>query len=290
MNILVTGSNGQLGNEIKVISKEYKNHTYIFTDIEDLNLTEIDLVSSFIESNNIDLIINCAAYTSVDKAETETELAEKINVTALGNLAKICSSKKIKIIHISTDYVFDGTNYRPYKEAEITSPNSVYGKTKLAGEKILKDSDTESIILRTSWLYSSFGNNFVKTIIRLSKEREKLNVVNDQIGTPTYAYDLANSIFSIIQRFTKTGEFKKEIYHFSNEGVCSWYDFAAEIIELTNCKCKVKPIGTHKFPTPAKRPYYSVLNKDKIKKEFNIEIPYWKTSLKKCIHKLESQS
>lgn len=289
MNILITGANGQLGNEIRGISKNNKEHNYIFTDIKELDLTNSLGINRFFESNAVDLIINCAAYTSVDKAEAEMELAETINVTALKKMAEICSVKKIKIIHISTDYVFDGTNYKPYKENEITSPNSVYGQTKLAGEAILKSQDVDAIIIRTSWLYSSYGSNFVKTIIRLSKERSELNVVTDQIGTPTYAYDLAFAIFEIIENYVKTGAFNKEIYHFSNEGVCSWYDFASEIVDLTNCKCKIKPIGTHKFPTPAKRPYYSVLNKEKIKKTFKIEIPYWKTSLKKCIDKLNDE-
>jgi len=288
MNILVTGSNGQLGNEIKVISENYAGFNFIFTDIQELDLTSSTKVETFFNQHSIDLIINCAAYTSVDLAETEKALAELINVEAVHLLAKMSVAKNIKMLHISTDYVFDGTHYRPYKEDEMTSPNSVYGRTKLQGEQVLKASGADYVIIRTSWLYSAFGNNFVKTIIRLSKEREELNVVADQIGTPTYAADLAEVILKIVENFDKTGAFKKNIYHYSNQGVCSWYDFAAEIVELSKNNCKINAIETHRYPTPAKRPFFSVLCKDKIKKTFDIEIPYWRNSLKKCILLLET--
>jgi len=211
MNILVTGSNGQLGNEIKVISENYAGFNFIFTDIQELDLTSSTKVETFFNQHSIDLIINCAAYTSVDLAETEKALAELINVEAVHLLAKMSVAKNIKMLHISTDYVFDGTHYRPYKEDEMTSPNSVYGRTKLQGEQVLKASGADYVIIRTSWLYSAFGNNFVKTIIRLSKEREELNVVADQIGTPTYAADLAEVILKIVENFDKTGAFKKNI-------------------------------------------------------------------------------
>ncbi len=288
MNILVTGANGQLGSEIKAISKKYTGFHFIFTDIQELDLTSSSKVEAFFDLNPIDLIINCAAYTSVDLAETERELAELINVDAVRLLAKVAVEKNIKMLHISTDYVFDGTHYRPYKEDEMTSPNSIYGRTKLQGEHVLKNSGADYIIIRTSWLYSAFGNNFVKTIIRLSKEREDLNVVADQIGTPTYAADLAEVILKIAQNYYNTGIFKKDIYHYSNQGVCSWYDFATEIVELSKNNCKINAIETHRYPTPAKRPFFSVLCKDKIKKTFDIEIPYWKNSLKKCILLLET--
>jgi dTDP-4-dehydrorhamnose reductase len=283
MNILVTGANGQLGSEIKLISKKYTEFNFIFTDIHELDLTSSSKIEAFFSENSIDLIINCAAYTSVDLAETEKELAELINVEAIRFLANIATTKKIKVIHISTDYVFDGTHYRPYKEDEMTSPNSVYGRTKLQGEQALKNSGADYIIIRTSWLYSAFGNNFVKTILRLSSERNDLNVVADQIGTPTYAADLAEVLLKIASNYNKTGVFKKDIYHYSNQGVCSWYDFATEIVELSNNNCKINAIETHRYPTPAKRPFFSVLCKDKIKKTFDIEIPHWKSSLKKCI-------
>lgn len=290
MNILVTGAKGQLGSEIKVLSKDFSCHTYFFTDIEELDLTNYQAVNTFFNQNKINLIVNCAAYTSVDLAETESDLAQLINVKAIEILADKAIEKNIKIIHISTDYVFDGTHYRPYKEDEITSPNSVYGKTKLDGENILKNKSVDSIIIRTSWLYSSFGNNFVKTIIRLSKEREELNVVGDQIGTPTYAADLSETIMKIIENYRLTGIFEKEIYHFSNQGVCSWYDFATEITQMIKSNCKINSIETQKYPTPAQRPHFSVLCKEKIKKTFGLEIPYWKKSLQKCIEMIENNN
>ena len=282
MNILVSGAKGQLGSEIYKISKNYPNHTFFFTDIDELDLTKQERLSDFFNLNKIEIVINCAAYTSVDKAEKEKELAKLINVDAVKNLVIECEKHNAKLIHISTDYVFDGTHYKPYSENALTSPNSVYGKTKLDGEHVINKSDVEAIVIRTSWLYSSIGNNFVKTILRLAKERKELKIVSDQIGTPTYAADLADTILKIIE-YNENNTFISGTYHYSNEGVCSWYDFAVEIANYAFLDCKITPIGTDSFPTPAKRPPFSVLNKDKIKKTFQIEIPHWRASLKKCI-------
>ena len=291
MNILVTGSNGQLGSEIRylVINNLISNiqsYKFFFTDKEELDITNKEQIKNFINQNNIDLIINCAAYTAVDKAEEEKELADLINHKAVKYLAEISKVKDIILIHISTDYVFDGKNYRPYKEDDKTNPQSVYGMTKLKGEEAFIKSQAKGIIIRTSWVYSSFGANFVKTMLRL-KDKKELNVVFDQVGTPTYARDLAKAILEIINRnFEKLKSFKAEIFHFSNEGVCSWYDFAKAIFEIKGIDIKVNPIETKDYPTPAKRPHYSVLNKSKIKKEFCLEIPYWRNSLKKCLKEI----
>lgn len=286
IEILVTGSNGQLGSELRNRVQLFDNAHVVFTDIEDLNITDMDSLVKFCGGKKFQYIINCAAYTAVDKAETETDLARKINVDAVRNLVNISNQLKAFLIHISTDYVFSGTNFVPYKEDNPISPNSVYGKTKADGEiEALKYQ--ESIVIRTSWLYSAYGNNFVKTIRRLAAEREKLTVIYDQIGTPTYAGDLAISIISIINYQQKNGK-RTGIYHFSNEGVCSWYDFACEITELTGGKAKIIPIETKDYPSPTQRPYYSVLNKSKIKTTFEIEIPHWKESLKVCLNKLEN--
>lgn len=290
MNILVTGANGQLGSEIRKISPNYAEYSFTFTDVNELDLSKPEQIGVFFKKNRPNLVINCAAYTSVDNAETEVELAEMINVKAVKHLAESCKQSGSKLIHVSTDYVFDGTHYRPYTEEEMTSPNSVYGKTKLEGEEALKRILPEAIIIRTSWLYSSFGNNFVKTILRLSQERNELNVVVDQIGSPTYAFDLATAIYAVIKNFEESGSFKSGIYHFSDEGVCSWYDFALKIVETANHNCKLIPVGTHKFPRPAQRPYYSVLSKAKIKETFQIEIPHWEASLKKCLKVLNEET
>lgn len=282
-NILVTGSNGQLGNELKELSSNYPYHFY-FTGKDDLDITNKKAIEEFIVKNNITAVINCAAYTAVDKAESEIDLADKINHQAVFYLASIAKEKKIKFIHISTDYVFDGTNYKPYLETDTTNPQSVYGSTKLEGEKALQLlNPSNSIIIRTSWVYSSFGNNFVKTMLRLGKERESLGVIFDQVGTPTYAKDLAKAILDIISQIDNE---QVEIYNYSNEGVCSWYDFAKAIMEEANLTCKVLPITTSQYPTPAKRPHYSLLNKAKIQNDFTIEIPYWKNSLRECLQKL----
>jgi len=282
--ILITGSNGQLGNEMRLISGSYSNrYDFIFTDVEELDITNIDDLNNFFSGTKIDFIVNCAAYTAVDKAEDDVELCYKINCFAVENLAKIARQLNIKIIHISTDYVFNGKNYLPYTETMPVNPVSVYGKSKLEGEQILQKICADSVIIRTSWLYSSFGNNFVKTMLRLGKERETLNVVFDQIGTPTYAADLAAAIMQIID-FEK---FIGGIYHFSNEGAVSWYDFTKAIHRIAGIStCKVLPIESKDYPVRTPRPFFSVLNKSKIKQTFKIEIPYWEDSLRVCIGKI----
>ncbi len=285
-DVLVTGCNGQLGSEIKILSSKYKKYNFVFIDIEELDLTDTNAVNIFFAKNKFDFIINCAAYTAVDKAEKESKIAESINAAAAKYLAQISAKYNSFLIHISTDYVFDGKNYKPYVETDTSNPTSVYGKTKLEGENNVITFAKKAIIIRTSWLYSEFGNNFVKTMLKYGKERDHLNVVFDQIGTPTYAKDLANAILEIIP---KTNSLKNiEIYHYSNEGAVSWYDFAKEIMKLSNIDCKINPIETKDYPLPTPRPFYSVLNKSKIKKYFNIEIPYWKDSLKICINNLIS--
>jgi len=279
-NILVTGANGQVGSEIRESSSSYP-YKFYFTDKKQLDITNLQDIRTYIIDNNIDTIINCAAYTAVDKAETEQELANKINHLSVKNLAILSNEFNIKLIHISTDYVFDGRNFKPYNEDDITNPNSVYGQTKLDGENAILDSNLkDSIIIRTSWVYSSFGNNFVKTMLRLGKEKEGLGIIFDQVGTPTYARDLVKTILDILPKIENK---KVEIYHYSNEGAISWYDFAKEIMKMAKLNCKINPIETYQYPTPASRPHYSILNKSKIKKDFNIIIPYWKDSLDNCI-------
>lgn len=280
INILVTGSNGQLGSEIKELSSQYP-YKFFFTDRNKLDISDPHTVTEFIESNNINTIINCAAYTAVDKAESDAKMADKINHLAVKHLAQISKEKNIKLIHISTDYVFDGKAHMPYCEDDQTNPNSVYGQTKLDGEKaMIEINPTNSIILRTSWVYSSVGNNFVKTMLRLGKEKEQLGVIFDQIGTPTYAKDLAQTILEILPKIKNK---KVEIYNYTNEGVLSWYDFAKEIMKMAKIDCKINPIETFQYPTPAQRPHYSLQNKSKIKKDFNITIPYWKDGLDECL-------
>ncbi|MBK2093302.1 dTDP-4-dehydrorhamnose reductase [Francisella philomiragia] len=289
MKILVTGSNGQLGSELKELvfnSKlEIQNYTFIFADSKLLDITDHQAVKKFIVDNDIKVIINCAAYTAVDKAETDIEMADKINHLAVANMAIVAKEHGIKLVHISTDYVFDGYSYRPYLEDDQTNPQGVYGSTKLAGEQAILDINPKnSIIIRTSWVYSYYGNNFVKTMLRLGRERDSLGVIYDQVGTPTYAKDLAKTILDIVPRIQNS---KLEIYNYSNEGVTSWYDFAKEIMSIVKLNCQINPIETVDYPTPAKRPHYSVLNKTKIKEDFNIEIPYWKDSIYRCLRKLE---
>jgi dTDP-4-dehydrorhamnose reductase len=286
-NILVTGSRGQLGSEIKELIKDSKE-SYFFHDYDTLDITDKEAIDSFIKENNIDTIINCAAYTAVDKAQEDKEAADKINHLAVRYLAQISKDNDIKLIHVSTDYVFDGKNYKPYTEDDKVNPQNVYGITKLAGEEALKEiSPKNSIIIRTSWVYSSFGNNFVKTMLRLGKERDEIGVIFDQIGTPTYARDLARAILDIIPNLKSD---KPEIYNYSNEGVLSWYDFAKEIMKMAKLPCKVNPIETKDYPTPAARPHYSLLNKAKIKKEFGVKVPYWKDSLSECLVKMGERS
>ncbi|MBN2816767.1 MAG: dTDP-4-dehydrorhamnose reductase [Campylobacterales bacterium] len=283
LNVLVTGSNGQLGSELQVISQEYE-YNFFFTDRESIDITNRDIVQDFISRNTINYIINSAAYTAVDKAESEEALANEVNHIAVKNFAQLAKEHNIKLIHISTDYVFDGTNHKPYSEDDSTNPQGIYGATKLAGEKALQEiSPSNSIIIRTSWVYSSFGANFVKTMLRLGKERESLGVIFDQVGTPTYARDLASAILDILPSINNQ---QVEIYNYSNEGVCSWYDFAKAIMELSHTKCVVNAIETKEYPTPASRPHYSLLNKAKIKREFGITIPYWRDSLQECLELL----
>ena len=286
MNILVTGSNGQLGSELKIISKGYFDHSFLFTDVDELDITDSQKLLEFFEKNEIDAVINCAAYTAVDKAEAEKDLAFKINALAVENLVKACEEYHAKLVHISTDYVFNGEYFKPLAEIEKVEPLGVYGLTKREGETIVVNSSIDGIVIRTSWLYSSFGNNFVKTMLRLGVERESLGIIYDQIGTPTYAADLAVAIMNIISS-GKRMDTKGEVYHYSNEGVASWYDFAKAIFELADIDCVVNPIETSEYPTPASRPHYSVMNKAKIKGDFNISIPYWRESLEKCIKVLQ---
>ncbi|MCT7535914.1 dTDP-4-dehydrorhamnose reductase [Aliarcobacter cryaerophilus] len=282
-NILVTGSNGQLGSEIKELASKY-SYNFFFTDRNNIDITSKDSIKEFSKTNNINVIINCAAYTAVDKAETDIENADLVNRKAVKKLSIIAKELNIKLIHISTDYVFDGKNFKPYVEEFQTNPQSVYGKTKLDGENEIRDiNPLNSIIIRTSWVYSYYGNNFVKTMLRLGKEKEELGVIFDQIGTPTYAAHLAKTILDIVPQIENS---KVEIYNYSNEGVLSWYDFAKEIMKMAKLNCKINPIETYQYPTPAKRPHFSLLNKSKIKSKFNLEIPYWKDGLDDCLKRL----
>ncbi|MDX4068092.1 dTDP-4-dehydrorhamnose reductase [Aliarcobacter skirrowii] len=282
-NILVTGSMGQLGSEIKAISSDY-SYNFFFTDRNNIDITNKDNIKEYCQTNSINVIINCAAYTAVDKAETDIENADLINRKAVKKLSIVAKELDIKLIHISTDYVFDGKNFKPYVEEYQTNPQSVYGKTKLDGEnEMININPLNSIIIRTSWVYSYYGNNFVKTMLRLGKEKEELGVIFDQIGTPTYAKDLAITILNIVPQIENS---KVEIYNYSNEGVLSWYDFAKEIMKMAKLNCKINPIETYQYPTPAKRPHFSLLNKSKIKSKFNLEIPYWKDGLDDCLKRL----
>lgn len=282
-NILVTGSSGQLGSEIKELASFFP-YNFFFTTRKDIDITSKDDIRAFCQTNSIKVIINCAAYTAVDKAESDEINAELINRKAVKKLALVSKELEIKLIHLSTDYVFDGRNYKPYCEEFQTNPQNIYGKTKLNGEKeLININPKNSIIIRTSWVYSCYGNNFVKTMLRLGKEKESLNVIFDQVGTPTYAKDLAKTILDIIPRVNNQNV---EVYNYSNEGVLSWYDFAKEIMKMAKLNCKIYPIETFQYPTPAKRPHFSLLNKSKIKSNFNIEIPYWKDSLDDCLKRL----
>ena len=280
-NILVTGGNGQLGSELKEIASNYPDYNFLFTDVKDLDITNHTAVAAFIKSNNINVIINCAAYTAVDKAESEPKLSDAINHLAVANFAQIAKDNNIKLIHISTDYVFDGTNHKPYVETDTPNPKSVYGVTKLDGELAMQQiNPANSIIIRTSWVYSKFGNNFVKTMLRLAETRDEISVVADQIGSPTNAADLAEAILNILPQISNE---TVELFHYSNEGVCSWYDFAKAIFEIDGLTIKANPIESAQYPTPAERPFYSVLNKKKIKEKYKIKVPYWKDALIKCM-------
>ena len=279
MRILITGCNGQLGNEMQLLEETYPQHTYFNTDVSELDITDQTAIEAFVQDNDIDGIVNCAAYTAVDKAEDNEELCTKLNAEAPAYLAAAVGKRGGWMIQISTDYVFDGTEHTPYTEDADTCPNSVYGKTKLVGELNVQKFCERSMIIRTAWLYSTFGNNFVKTMIRLGKEKPELGVIFDQIGTPTYARDLAIAIFSAINQDINPG-----VYHFSNEGVISWYDFTKAIHRIAGITtCHVRPLHTAEYPTPAKRPHYSVLDKTKIKTVYGLEIPYWEDSLRECI-------
>lgn len=290
MRILVTGKNGQLGRSIqKIVCEENSNSQdtiyFVFVGREELDLSNESNIAYYFEKNVFDLIINCAAYTAVDKAEEDGELANQVNYLAVSQIAQIAKKQKAKLIHISTDYVFDGESNSSYKETDNTSPINVYGETKLAGERAIQENmPTDAIIIRTSWVYSQFGNNFVKTMLRLGKERDEINVVSDQLGSPTYATDLAGAILEIV----KSKEFREDdqamqIYHYSNEGELSWYDFAKEIVKIAKLDCKVNPISTLQYPTTAERPRNTLLNKDKVARLSNIKIYNWQKSLQACI-------
>ena len=283
MNILLTGCNGQLGNEIQLLEKDYGQHRFFNTDVAELDITNQLAVADFVGRNGIDGIINCAAYTAVDKAEDNKELCTTLNTVAPAYLAAAVEKRGGWIVQVSTDYVFNGKAHKPYMETDTPSPDSVYGSTKLAGELGVQKFCKRAMVIRTAWLYSTFGNNFVKTMIRLGKERAELGVVFDQIGTPTYAADLAQAIMTAVEKGIKPG-----VYHFSNEGVTSWYDFTKAIHHIAGITtCKVRPIHTSEYPTPANRPHFSVLDKTKIKETYDMEIPYWEESLHKCIEKLK---
>lgn len=285
MNILITGCNGQLGNEMQLLEKENPQHQYFNTDVAQLDITNPEAIEDFVNNNAIDIIVNCAAFTAVDKAESSQELCHLLNAKAPEYLAAAVAKRGGYLVQVSTDYVFDGTNHTPYTENEATCPNSVYGSTKLEGEKLAMAACANTMIIRTAWLYSTFGNNFVKTMIRLGQEKPELGVIFDQIGTPTYAGDLAAAIMAAINHGIVPG-----IYHFSNEGVISWYDFTKAIHRIAGItSCHVKPLHTTEYPTPAARPHYSVLDKTKIKQTYGIEIPYWEESLEKCVAKLLAQ-
>ena len=282
MKIVVTGANGQLGRSIHRLSVEHRELDFIFTDIDSLDIGNRDAVLAFAETHPVDFIVNCAAYTAVDKAEEEEEQCRRINTDAVAYLGEAAQHIGARILHVSTDYVFGGDSYMPYQESDPVSPTSVYGRTKLAGEKALSAVCPDAIIVRTAWLYSEYGHNFMKTMLRLGAERPEIRVVNDQIGSPTYAGDLAEAILSLLEK-ERQGEQNSGIYHYTNEGVCSWYDFAHSIIRIAGLPAKVIPIPTREYPTAAKRPAYSVLSKEKIKREYHWVIPHWEDSLRKCL-------
>ena len=289
MRVLITGANGQLGSEIRELAVNYSKLDLFFRNSHELDICSFEALQNFIIDHKINVVINCAAYTAVDKAEEDAEIAERVNSMGVSNLVNALAKVNGKLIHISTDYVFDGDHDIPYKESDPVSPIGVYGKTKRAGELAVINSNIDAIVIRTSWLYSSYGNNFVKTILRLGNEKKSINVIVDQRGTPTYAKDLAKTCLDILCGESSANiNNNGKIYHFSNEGVTSWYDFAISIIELGGEKCKVKPIQTKDYPTLAKRPQYSVLNKSKIKTAFKIKIPHWIDSLEDCIKKIKS--
>ena len=283
--ILITGSHGQLGNEMQQAAIRFPAFNFLYTDVEDLDICDKAALSDFVKANKVNIIVNCAAYTAVDKAEDDVALCYKINSDAVRNIGEEASENNLKVVHVSTDYVFDGTNYLPYNEDQPVCPATVYGKSKLAGEQALMETCKQAVILRTAWLYSSFGNNFVKTMMKLGTDRDSLNVIFDQVGTPTYAADLANTILKVLSHET----FVPGIYHFSDEGVCSWYDFTKSIHRIAGITCNVQPIETKDYPARTPRPHYSVLNKAKIKSTYGMVIPHWEESLVRCIDILKQK-
>ena len=286
MNILVTGANGQLGREMQRLGAVSPNN-YLFTDVAELDITDPEAVRRCVAENRIGAIVNCAAYTNVERAEEEEAAADRLNRAAVGNLARAAAEADALLVHVSTDYVFDGCASVPYTEEDPTAPRSAYGRTKLAGEEAVRASGCRHLILRTAWLYSEYGNNFLKTMLRLTAERETLNVVFDQVGTPTYAGDLALAIFSILEGGLDRG--REGTYHFSDEGVCSWYDFAVEIARAVgHDRCRISPCRTADYPTKAVRPAFSVLDKGKLKRTFGIEIPHWRESMFYCLKRLQA--
>lgn len=289
--ILVTGSSGQLGQSLNAIAYHYPNYQFTFAHRADLDLSDADNITDYFHDQSFDLIINCAAHTAVDTAESEPELANQLNHLAVKQIAEIAQQNNMKLIHISSDYVFNGRQYRPYIESDEVDPQSVYGESKLKGEQaLLAVLPNNGLIIRTSWVYSEYGNNFVKTMIKLGQSRDKLNVIFDQVGTPTYAHDLAMAIMAIVSSASFNQDtFTSDIVHYSNEGVCSWYDFAKTIFEQSAITCDVSPIETKDYPTPATRPHYSLLNKAKIKDKYTLIIPYWKEALVQCLIRLQQQ-
>lgn len=278
MNILITGCNGQLGTEMRNLSALHQSHTYFFTDVQELDITNRESVRAYVRDNNIGIIVNCAAYTNVDKAEEDEQTARLINALAVENLA----TAGCKVIHVSTDYVFSGDEHTPCREDDPVAPRTAYGRTKYEGEQLLMKANPEAIIFRTAWLYSPYGNNFVKTMLRYGEEKDELRVVYDQIGTPTYAEDLAKAIYAAIE----SPQWHPGIYHFTNEGVCSWYDFTVEILRQVGITCRVSPILSSEYQYKTPRPHYSVLDKAKVKNTFGITIPYWTDSLQACLKRL----
>lgn len=290
--ILVTGGSGQLGQSLRGLVDQYSDCRFTFPPSKELDLSDPISISSFFENNKFNLIINCAAHTAVDKAESEPELADQLNHLAVKQLAEIAQTQQTKFIHLSTDYVFNGENFKPYVETDTVAPQGVYGASKLKGEQAIKAvMPSNAVIIRTSWVYSEFGNNFVKIMLKLGAQRDELNVIYDQVGTPTYAGDLAEAIMQISQSDAfNAAEFETAVYHYSNEGVCSWYDFAVTIFELSGVDCNVHSIETKDYPTPAKRPHYSVLNKANIKQTYAMHIPYWKEALQRCLCALKDNN
>lgn len=282
-NILVTGSNGQLGNSLREIAGSFPQYHFHFTDIDELDITDAQAVKKMVKEHDIRCIINAAAYNAVDRAESEPQVANLLNAEAVGNLALAAAQADALFIHVSTDYVFDGTSHQPISEDQVPKPISAYARSKYAGEQQALSLNKKTVVVRTSWLYSEYGSNFMKSMIRLGKEREALGVVYDQIGTPTYAGDLADALLLLLPEFDKLS--KPEIFHYSNEGVAGWYDFAVAIHKLAGITCNVKPIRTSEYPLPAPRPMYSVMAKEKIKNSFGITIPHWRESLERCMTK-----